>query len=147
MAVVHNYDTYISYCTTVNGSFTEVGKVKGITPPTEEGSKTEVTHLRSPNFTKEYIASWKDTGEAGFRLYYQRSTFDTLRDFCVARTGLFWEITFPLETGDTTESVMSFYGVPYSCVIQPIEAGDEAVMVEVKIAVSGGVTFTPGTTS
>lgn len=46
-----------------SGVFVELGEVTSITPPNDAVDQIEVTHMQSPNRTKEFIAGLSDPGE------------------------------------------------------------------------------------
>ena len=53
-----------------SGVFFELGEVTGITPPNASIDQIEVTHMRSPLRTKEYVSGLGDPGEMSVDLNY-----------------------------------------------------------------------------
>ena len=49
-------------------TFTEIAEVVSITPPEATADRIDVTHMKSPQRRREYIAGLIDTGEAGFEI-------------------------------------------------------------------------------
>lgn len=60
-------------------SLVEIGEVRSFSMPTDERDEHEVTHLKSPDQAKEFIAGLKDRGEMTVQInYVPGSTSDIL---------------------------------------------------------------------
>lgn len=52
------------------GVFTDMGEVFNITPPSSEVEQIDVSHMQSPNRTREYIDGMIEPGECSFEMNY-----------------------------------------------------------------------------
>lgn len=75
----------------------ELSEVTNITPPNFETDDVDVTHMQSPNRTREFVAGLVDPGEASFEMnWVPGSETDTiLLDLKTAGTTVSWKILFP----------------------------------------------------
>lgn len=87
------------------GPFVAVAEVTSITPPNKSRDAVEVTHLKSPDRYKEFIAGIKDGSEAKIGLNFAPSVAATL-DAAFEAGSKWCQITFP--DGTTT---LTFNGV------------------------------------
>lgn len=53
-----------------SGTYTELGEVTNITPPNLSVDQIEVTHMRSPSRTKEFISGLTDPGDMSVEMNY-----------------------------------------------------------------------------
>lgn len=89
--------TYAVYDTSVSPeAYTDLGEVTNIDLGTDEIELIDVTHMDSPNNTREYIAGLKDGGEVTLTLNYDPSnaTDVLLRDLQTAGTTVNHRVTF-----------------------------------------------------
>lgn len=142
------YGTTLGYCATQAGTYVLVAGVREVTPPELNANKADITHLTSPNQTREEQPSWRLPGEASFIFLMTRSQYSSLSTIwnVLPRPLYFWHITLPTETGDTTASVLEFQARLAGLSIQTISAAnDDPVTVRCTFATVGGLVFTPGT--
>lgn len=52
------------------GSFVSLGEIFNIKPPSANVDMIDVTHMQSPNRTREFISGLIDTGECSFEMNY-----------------------------------------------------------------------------
>lgn len=90
-------------------AYTAIPGVKTIGIPEEDVDYQEITNLDSPNGYREYIVGLKDAGEASMEQNYTRAGMTQLT--ADKGTLLYYRITFPLLTGQTTEDVLKFQAV------------------------------------
>lgn len=102
----------LSYCTTVNGSYTDVYNTRNITAPQTQLGSAEITNDNSPNRTKARIPGLYDPGTVSFTYVYSRTQFAALQTLLAGGTSqagaaaatLFWKITY------ADGSVLAFQG-------------------------------------
>lgn len=83
--------------------FTDVAEIKNISGPQHGQELIDVTHMQSPNFYKEFIASFLDGGEVSADLNFtnvasQTAVLDDLEDRRVSN----YQIIFTTDAGDVT---------------------------------------------
>ena len=78
-------------------SFTDLGEVFNITPPSDSFDMIDATHMQSPNRDREFIIGLNDPGEASFEMnFVPGSASDILiRQVKAARVAVTCRITFP----------------------------------------------------
>jgi len=77
-----------------SGVFEQIAEVTSLTPPTETTDSVEVTHMESPDMTREFIPGLIDPGEVGLDMNWipGSDTDDLLRAWRERRRA---RITFP----------------------------------------------------
>ncbi len=138
------YTATVGYGASSGGSFTTITTVRDINPPQYTASLSDVTHLNSPNFAREFIPSWRTPGDAGFVFQWSHSVYASLKVIWDARTLYYFKITFPVEGVETNPSVLLFQARISGMEIQNMKVGDEPILVNVKFACVAGFTFTEG---
>lgn len=75
----------------------ELSEVTNITPPNFETDEVDVTHMQSPNRTREKIAGLTDPGEASFEMNWVpgSATDIILLDLKTAGTVVSWKMEWP----------------------------------------------------
>lgn len=78
-------------------SYNELAEVTNITPPNFETDDVDVTHMQSPNRTREFIAGLTDPGEASFEMnWVPGSASDIiLINLKTAATVVNWKMQWP----------------------------------------------------
>lgn len=76
------------------GTYVLVAEVTSITPPGQTRDTSEVTHLKSPDKYKEFIANLADGGDASISVNFVPSATDVLLAAFDAESGNY-QITFP----------------------------------------------------
>ncbi len=116
-------------------SWAEVQEPKNFASPEPQIDKVDVTHLRSPERTREFIQGLKDPGEVSFDANYVATDFNTLKTHENAGDLLYWRTTFP------DNSMVEFQA--FVTVNRPPTSAEEALSMAVKLQLSGPVTETP----
>jgi len=82
---------------TGTGTFDLIGEISNIDPPDAQADDVEVTHMGSPNKTREYIAGLTEPGEMGFDINWipNDSTDVILRDLKTSGARRTMEIVWP----------------------------------------------------
>lgn len=88
------YDSSIGIGDTSAGPFTDVVEVVNITPPGMQRDEIEVTHLKSDDQYKEFVAGIKEAGECSFGINFVPSATDAIAAHFEAKSRGF-QITFP----------------------------------------------------
>lgn len=75
----------------------ELSEVTNITPPNFETDDVDVTHMQSPNRTREFVAGLVDPGEASFEMNWipGSETDIILLDLKTAGTTVNWKMQWP----------------------------------------------------
>ena len=89
----------VSYCTTEGGTYTEVGQLKSIDGTNSEVGMFDSTGLASA--AGEQIPTLFRAGEFGFKVIFDpaNATHIALHAAHVAKTLLYWKLTFPNPVG------------------------------------------------
>lgn len=125
-------------------SFREIAEVISIGGPNPDSEEIDVTHLRSPGRSREYLQSFLIPGEAPLVLNWipANSTHDEatgLRSFYESGEIKSWEITYP----DTTTQTFDAY---VKSISNPAAVG-EALRLNVTLRVTGPVVTTSAAVS
>lgn len=88
--------------------FTKVAEVTNVTPPGMSRDTVDVTHLESPDGTKEFIGGLAEMGEASLTIQYVPDAQDVLLAAFQAGFGEF-QITFPNKVAMTFEGIVTGY--------------------------------------
>jgi hypothetical protein len=136
-------DTFISVDSGLSspGTFTEIAEVKTIPGPNETSEDIDVTHLRSTGGYREFIPSFKDSGELACTTNFlpDNPTHQVLRDLYAARTVVPWRITYPTGATDEFDGYVKSVG-------RTAQVGN-ALEASFTIRITGPVTLTPASTS
>lgn len=127
------YDTV--FAIKVSGSFVSLAEVFEVTPPEVSVDQVEVTHFKSANRSREYIAALNDNGTASASMnYVPNSATDQLLDTLLG-TGDVAEmrITYPNGVTVTFDAFVSGYS-------KAIPVADR-MTAEVQFKVTGDVTL------
>lgn len=120
--------------------FAAIAEVVGITPPQAVADDVEVTHLSSPNRTKEFIQGMIDAGEASFSINWlpSDSTHDELTGLLanqISGAVKNWQVVLP-----NALLTWTFPGYVKSFEPDEITAGDK-LGASVTIKVTGASTY------
>lgn len=132
--------TTFSYRTSAAGVepavYAEVGEAVSIQPPQPTRETTDVTHLKSPNGTREFKGTLRTGGEASVTLNFTASAYAIASDLFLEDETQGFEIEFP--DGDTE----TFSGIVTGKPSEPIEV-DGVRRFSMPIQVTGLPVFTP----
>ena len=115
-------------------TYNELAEITNITPPNFETDDVDVTHMQSPNRTREFIAGLTDPGEASFEMNWVpgSATDMLLLDLKTAGTVVNWKIVWPNATyWEFTGYVKGF---------EPTAETEDKLTATITIRVSGSVT-------
>ena len=92
-------------------SFTLLGEVTNITPPSDSIDVVDVTHMQSPNRTREFLAGLRDPGTASFELNFVpgSASDDLIQQVRDAGTVVSCRITFPNAATWTFDGLLTGY--------------------------------------
>jgi hypothetical protein len=92
-------------------SFTDLGEVFNITPPSSSFDMVDATHMQSPNSDREFIIGLNDPGEASFEMnFVPGSASDVMiRAVKAARVAVTCKITFPNAATWTFDGLLMSY--------------------------------------
>lgn len=116
--------------------WTEIGEAVSIMPPAPSRSSVDVTHLKSPNKTREFKPSMKDSGEASVTLNYTPATrvkidalfdADVLQEFQIGYPDGSTETFSGFLTGKPTEGIEVEGKMTINC---PIKVSGMSVYAE-----------------
>jgi len=122
-------------------TFTEVAEVKSIGGPNPDSEEIDVTHLRSPARTREYLQSFLIPGEIPLTLNFIPNTTTSHVDSAAlialyaAGTVRNWTVTYPDGSTDAFAAYVKSCG-------RPANVG-EALVMNTTLRVTGQITFTP----
>lgn len=117
-------------------TWVEVGEAVSIQPPQPTRETSDVTHLKSPDGTREFIGTLRDGGEASVTFNYTTAAYEMASAMFAADAREHFRIEFP--DGDKEE----FSGVVTGKPSEPIEV-DSVRRFSLPIKVSGLPVFTP----
>ncbi len=129
---IDGYGTTFEVETAPNsGVYYELAEVVNVTPPTSTVDDIEVTHLQSPDRTKEYIPGLKDYSETPLTLNWipGNDTDEFILDWEADGTRRRSRITYP---NNVTDTFMSYVKGYTSAEINP--AGKMEATLTVKVA-------------
>lgn len=114
---VSSQGTYISFGDSASpNTFTEVGEMTSISGPTPDSEEIDMTHLRSVGGFREYLQSFKDSGEVSCEGNYLAG--NATQDGATGVRSLFlsgavrgWKITFPDASYVTFDAYVKSIGV------------------------------------
>lgn len=131
------YDSLMEISTNGGSSWTEIGEVFNITPPSSSVDIIDATHMQSPNRDREFILGLNDPGEASFELnFIPGSATDTfLLGVKVAYALVKCRITWPNAVIWTFDGLMTGY--------EPSAPNDDKLTATVTFKVTGSVVSTP----
>lgn len=116
--------------------FAEMGEVVSIQPPQPVRETVDVTHLGSPNGTREFIGTLRDGGEASAMFNFTDAAYDIASDLFLSDDLQEFEITFPDGGKEGFEGIVT--GKPS----EPVEV-DSVRRFTLSIKVSGLPVYTP----
>lgn len=92
-------------------SFTTLGEVTNITPPSDSIDVVDVTHMQSPNRTREFLAGLRDPGTASFEINFVpgSASDDLIQQVRDAGTVVSCRITFPNAATWTFDGLLTGY--------------------------------------
>jgi predicted secreted protein len=127
------YDT--TYEIWSGAGFVEVAEVIAVTPGEATADRVEVTHMKSPNRRREYIAGLIDNGEASFDINWVpgSATDILLRGLLESGNVVQHRITFPNNARVTFDASITGYGKGV-----PI---DDRMTATITVATSGAETW------
>jgi len=135
----------VAYCTTSGGTYTPVGQLQSIDGLDMSVATWESTGLTSPG--KEKIATLFDAGDFGFKVVFNPAdaTHYALAGYMVAKTLLYWQLTFASPTGPGATApgspilyAWAAYLTGYNITGFEAESG---VTAAIKTSITGLVTF------
>jgi hypothetical protein len=115
-----------------------IGEAVSIQPPQPVRETTDVTHLASPNGTREFIGTLRDGGDAEVTFNFTRAAYAIASTLFAADARQDFVVEYP--GGDTEQ----FDGIVTGKPSEPIEV-DSVRRFSLPIKVSGLPVFTAGT--
>lgn len=76
-----------------------IANIMDVSTPDEKYAKVDVTEYGDT--IEQYIAGWKNAGEIDFTLGWNHTSMTVVRGF-LGTNNIFWKITLPLQSGQTT---------------------------------------------
>lgn len=116
--------------------YAEVGEAVSIQPPQPVRETTDVTHLGSPNGTREFIGTLRDGGEASVMFNFTDAAYDIASDLFLADERQEFQIAYP------DGALEDFSGIVTGKPSEPIEV-DSVRRFTLPIKVSGLPVYTP----
>jgi hypothetical protein len=116
--------------------FAEVGEAVSIQPPQPTRETVDVTHLASPNGTREFRGTLRDPGEASVTFNHTDAAYDVASELILEDDVQEFEIEYPDGGVETFEGIVT--GKPS----EPIEV-DSVRRFSLPIKVTGLPVYTP----
>ncbi len=116
-------------------TYSTIAEINGITGPNISRATIDVTSLDSVGGYREFIASFKDSGEVGLEMNFTRDQYVTFKEDLESDTLKAYQIVFP-DTGATT--------LDFSGLVTALGAAvplDDKITQTVSVKVSGQVTL------
>lgn len=125
------YGSVFAVSTDNGATFTDLGEVNNITPPSSTIDMVDATHMQSPNSDREFIIGLNDPGEASFDMnFVPGSPSDLLiQEIKAARARIKCRITFPNAVSWTFSGLLMTY--------EPAVPTDDKMTATVTFKVSG----------
>lgn len=91
------YGSYFHISQNSGSTWIEIAEVFDITPPSQAVDQVDVTHMQSPNRTREFIAGLSDPGSASFEMNFVPGSSSDLKIQEIRGTGeqVLCRVTFP----------------------------------------------------
>ncbi len=107
---VHPYGTSLELSVDGGSNYTQYYDAALISMPDETRDAANVTVIDSPNFTKESIASWIDSGKIPLEIYYSGTgaIYNTLWGYFRAGLIYYYRLKLPLLTGQSVKAIHVF---------------------------------------
>lgn len=128
--------TTFSYLSTAPSTYTVVGEAVSIQPPQPVRETVDVTHLSSPDGTREFIGTLRDGGEAEVTFNFTDSAYDIASDLFLENDVQTFKITYPDGATEVFDGIVT--GKPQ----EAIEV-DSVRRFTLPIKVSGLPVYTP----
>lgn len=123
-----------------SGVLTELAEILAVTPPNPQVEDVEVTHLKSPNRRREYVAGLIEDGEGTFEMnYIPGSPTDVLIRAAIA-DGVARSYKIALPDGDGDANLWEITG---ECIVKGYERNipiDDRMTATLTIRFTGAVT-------
>jgi hypothetical protein len=132
--------TAIAYSADGN-TYTSVLQVVSIKAPKLAIPKVDKTHLLSPNKAREKRPGLLDLSECEMKLIFKSAAYAILHGFAIARTTLFWKMTYP--DGEATGSTRVWRG--FITGIEDETEIEDNIMATVTVEGTDIPVFTPAT--
>ena len=131
------YDSKLEVSTNAGSTYTEIAEAYNISPPSREIAEVEVTHMQTPDRTREYIPGLTDSGSASCEMnYIPGSAVDLLLETLrVNATVALWRITYANGAVETFSGSVQTY--------ERDAPTDDRMTATLAIKVSGNPTMTP----
>lgn len=128
---------------TVEGTYTDIPECKTLLVPEISPDYIDVTSLDSANGYREYITGLKDTAEITLQCNYIGSTYSTAKGYADNATTVYFETELAMASGQSVSGdKFAFSGTVVPSI--PSQEAGNAVILELKVRLSGDVTFTAG---
>lgn len=128
------YGSKFAVSTDSGSTFTDLGEVNNITPPSSKVDQIDATHMQSPNSDREFIPGLNDPGEASFAMNFVPGSASDLKLQAIraAKAAVLCRITFPNGITWQFTGVLTGY--------QPAVPTDDKMTATVTFKVSGSTT-------
>lgn len=125
------YGSKFSISQDAGSTFTDLGEVSNITPPSSTIATVDATHMASPNGDKEFIIGLNDPGDASFDMnFIPGSASDVLiRAVKAARVSVVCKVTYPNGATWTFTGLLTSYA--------PAVPNEDKMTATVSFKVSG----------
>jgi hypothetical protein len=145
----HPYLSVLQYSSDGIVAYTALTDIKLITPNAIERGTSKITNLSSTNQWHEYLAGWKEPGKIAFAIYYHQTQFNTVFGTLFALSSqtapYFWQILFPLLTGQSNNAYLKFQGILNEIKFNEMTIeNDDAITCPCSLQATSQVTFTAG---
>lgn len=110
-AALIGYGSIFEISTDDGTTYISVGEVTDITPPSDSLDVIDVTHMQSPNRTREYIVGLRDPGECSFEIAFVPGSPGDLQIQTVRDAGerVTCRITYPNDVTWTFSGLLTGY--------------------------------------
>lgn len=138
-AAIHSYNATLTRATSQSGTYTAIGEVVDIDFDGGDVPASDVTHLTSPNATREKQPKLIDMGEITFMINFVKGQYSTIFGDFQNRTRNWFKLNTP------DGSVLG----PFRAWVRkcPIKVPDDdriTCSITLTINYAGAATFTPG---
>ncbi len=102
------YGSDLSYSNDGGTTYTVLGEIMLIHPPSPTIDKASATVLDSPGAIKEFLSSWGELGVVPFGAFFTQAQYNTLLGYLLGGASRYWRVRLPLLAGQATPAKFVF---------------------------------------
>src|SRR5437763_276237 len=108
-SAMHSYTATLCAVPTGSASYSALAECMKISGPGIDVKSVDITHLRSANGYKDFMAGFADSGELTLELLFDQAEYAALLGY-LRNSGIAWQLTFPKVGAQATAATLVFKG-------------------------------------